>query len=208
MTTDHPSRAITTDENEKGIKINIDNKTKILVVFLTACLLAFYGGIQQTFGHLIQAYAYDGPLALPKYIGAQATSVYWITFTCFRLVAILLSGALSCVTILSFNMITTIIASIALCAFTTSEATLWVSCSLMGVGLSSTFGTLVSFLETNFPVHGRIVSALSTGGAVGSSCGPAFIGYLMGINIMLSAWFPLVFSSIVALLFILILIVC
>lgn len=211
-TTDHPSRKVkstgSTNDGKNQVKRILNTRVRLAVIIITSCFFMLYSGIEQTIGHLLPVYAHDGPLQLEKKTGAKIAALYWITYTCFRLVAVLLSGVLSCVTMLTFNMISTIVASITLCAIQTSAPGFWFSCALMGIGLSSTWGSMFAYLESHFPVHGRIVATLTVGAAIGSSCTPAIIGYLMGIEIVTFAWFPLFLACLLAILFLFIHFIC
>ena len=67
---------------------------------------------------------------------------------------------------------------------------------------------MLAYLESQFPVHGKIVATLTVGAAIGSSCTPAMIGCLMGIEVRMFAWFPIVFTLLFAIIFIVMYLTC
>lgn len=211
-TTDHPSRNTPVYESKNGeqveVKKVVNPRVRLIVILLIAFFLVLYAGMEQTIGHLVPAFAHDGPLHLSKQVGAQISAVFWVTFTTFRFVAVIGSGILGTLTILIFNIITTIISSITMVVGQKSESAFWFSCAFMGVGLSSTWGSVFAFSESQFPVHGKIVATFTVGAALGSAVTPAVIGYLMGIENAVFAWFPLIFSILTAIIFALIFIIC
>lgn len=206
-TEEHPSRS---DNSGRSVTITrrLNEKVRMVVIILTSTFLLFYMGIEQTIGHLLPTYAHDGPPGVSKETAAHIAALFWVTYTCFRLVAIILSAFLGMEMMLAFNTIGTIIASIILCVAQTSVPAFWLAAALMGVALSSTWGSTFGFLEYHFALSAKIVATLTVGAAIGSSCTPALIGYLMGLKITIFAWFPLFLSIITAFLFLSIVVVC
>lgn len=213
-TKDHPSVNVASakDYNENGYKFERCKKVrsgiKMLVIALVSIFFFVYIGLEKTVGVLIPAYGHHGPLKLPKKTGADLTALYWAMFTSFRLVGVILSGMIGTVWILVINFTNSVIATITLAAAQNSEPVLWLSCALLGVGLSSTWGSLIGFLQTQFPVNGRIVSCFSLGTCLGASIFPAIVGYLMSIDSQFYVWFCLLFTLMIALLFATIYTVC
>ena len=211
-TTDHPSRNARTIEEKDGKQIEVIRNVKpgirIFVILLTSLFMLFYVGLEKTVGTFIPAFSHDGPLRLPKKSGALVTAVYWIAFTTFRLCAVFLSGIFGSLPVLIFNISITIIATITLCAIQTSEPAFWASCTLIGIGLSSTWGSMFGYMECQFPLNGKIVSCFTVGACIGSSIIPAVIGLLMADDNRIFAWFCLVFSVLIALMFGLVFTIC
>lgn len=212
-TTDHPSRnAPVVEQSKDGSRVevirNVKPKMRIFVILLTSFFMLFYVGLEKTIGTFIPAFGHDGPLQLPKKSGALISAVYWITFTSFRLIAVFLSGIFGSLPVLIFNISITILATIFMCAIQTSEPVFWASCALIGIGLSSTWGSLFGFMESQFPLSGKIVSCFTVGACLGSSFVPAVIGMLMANNNEIFAWFCLVFSLLIALMFAVIYVIC
>lgn len=214
-TKDHPSRnnacaVIECDEDGKKVEVvrKIRPNVRIFVIFLTSLFLLIYIGFEKTVGVFIPAYGHKGPLGLSKKTGADISAVYWSLFTCFRLVAVILSGLIGSLGILVVNLCNSIIATITLAAIQTSEPVFWFSCAFMGIGLSSTWGSLFAFMESQFPLDGRIVSCFSFGACLGSSIFPAVMGYVMSIDTRIFVWFCLLFSFLIAAFFMVIYFIC
>lgn len=216
-TTDHPSRTQEVNvsnelslDGSKNVQVTrvMDRKNQILVITATCCFTLIYNGLQKTVGTFIPAFGYDGPLHVPKKTGAFICSIYWITFTTFRLIAIILSSLFGPMTVLVLNLTNTIIAAILLAFSEYNISLFWTSCALLGIGLSSTWGSLVGYLESQFALNGKIVSCFSVSASLGSSAAIALIGYLMAINNSIFIWFSLSCSILTSLFFFIIFMIC
>ena len=214
VTTDHPSRttAPVIESNADGNKVEvtkiINPRVRMLVIILTSFFLLAYIGFEKTFGVFIPAYSHHGPLALSKKTGADISALYWGLFTSFRLVAVIMSGLIGTFWILVMNITNTLIATITVVSIQNSETAFWFSCALMGIGMSSTWGSMFGWMESQFPLNGRIVSCFSFGACLGSSIFPAVMGYLMSIDNQIFVWFCLTFALFIVLFFTVIFLVC
>lgn len=212
-TTDHPSRnAPVVEESKDGKRVevirNVKPRMRIFVIFLASFFMVFYIGLEKTVGTFIQAFGHDGQLKLPKQLGALMSAVYWTAFTTFRLCAVFLADIFGSLPVLIFNITTTITGTICICTCQSSELGLWASFVLIGIGLSSTWGSMFGFMESQFPLNGKIVSCFTVGASIGSSVVPAVIGLLMANNNETFAWFCLLLSLLIALMFIIIFVIC
>ena len=165
-TTDHPSRNVNPviEQSKDGKKFEVIRRVnpgmRYFVIVLVSLLLLFYVGLEETVGTFISAYGHKGPLQLAKKTGALISAVYWMTYTGFRLCAVFFSSHISSLTFLMFNFIVTTIACIISFLIQTSEPAYWASCALIGVGLSSTYGSIFGYMETQFPLNGKVVLVL------------------------------------------------
>lgn len=212
-TTDHPSRnAPVLKESKDGKKVevirNVNPYVRIFVILLTSLFLLFYIGLEKTVGTFIPAFGHDGPLQLPKKSGAIISAIYWITFTTFRLCAVFLSGVFGSFAILIFNVSITILACITLCVIETCEPVFWLSCALIGVGLSSTWGSMFGYMESQFPLNGKVVSCFTVGSCIGASFAPPIVGMLMAYDIRMFAYSSVTLSIMIAASFVVIYVVC
>lgn len=213
-TTDHPSRNTTAviEQDKDGKKVEVTKiikpRIRMLLIILTSLFLLVYIGFEKTVGVFIPAYGHHGPLGLSKKTGANISAVYWALFTSFRLVAVILSGVIGTFWILVMNIFNTVIATVTIVAVQTSEPVFWFSCAFMGIGLSSTWGSMFGFMESQFPLNGKIVSCFSFGACLGSSIFPAVMGYLMAIDNQIFVWFCLAFSLLIASFFLIIYLIC
>ena len=186
------SSGVTKDGSNSVQVIRVMNrKVQYLVMFVISCFTLVYVGLEKTVSTFIPAFGYYGPLHVPEKTGAIISSVYWIKFTSFRLVAIFLSTLFGSTAILALNLVNTILAT-TLLAFSEYNILLyWFSYAFIGIGLSSTWGSLFGYIELQFAITGRIVSCFTVGACLGSSVIPALISYLMAIDNSIFIWFSL-----------------
>ena len=168
----------------------INRKVQYLVIFVISCFTLVYVGLEKTVSTFIPAFGCYGPLHVPEKTGAIISSVYWIKFTSFRLIAIFLSSLFGSTAILVLNLVNTILAT-TLLAFSEYILLYWFSCAFIGIGFSSTWGSLFGYIELQFAITGRIVSCFTVGACLGSSMIPALISYLMAIDNSIFIWFSL-----------------
>lgn len=76
----------TVERNQNKTELTL--KQKILVLSLAALIFHVYCGLEIAFGRYITTYAFYSDLHLNKSIGAFMTSVFWGTFTFFRLLTV------------------------------------------------------------------------------------------------------------------------
>lgn len=213
-TTDHPSRNVNPviEQSKDGKKVEVIRRVnpsmRYFVIVLVSLFLLFYVGLEETAGTFIPTYGHKGPLQLAKKTGALISAVYWMTYTGFRLCAVFFSSHISSLTFLMFNFVVTTIACIVLLLIQTSEPAYWASCALIGVGLSSTYGSIFAYMETQFPLNGKVVSCFTVGGAIGSSAIPAIIGMLMANNNRIYAYSIVLFSILITGIFAIIYAIC
>lgn len=209
-TDDHPSRKVVdtpVDDEKTSVKV-MNPKVQTLVVAMTSLFTCIYVGLEANIGTFIPAYAHKGPLHVSKKTGALMSSVYWLFFTCFRLVAVILSSMVGSTTILVLNLLNSLIGCILMILSQNNVPLFWFACVYIGIGLSSTWGSLFGFIESQFAMTARMVTCFTVGACLGCSIFPAAVGYFIDIDTRIFVYFNVTFSIVVACLFVAIFLVC
>ena len=209
-TSEHPSRNerdLDTDDG-KGMKKVIRPNVQILVVAMTSLFTCIYVGLEANIGTFIPAYSHKGSLHVSKKTGALMSSVYWLFFTSFRLVAVVLSSMIGSTTILVMNLTNSLIGCVLMIVSQNNVPLFWFACVYIGIGLSSTWGSLFGFIESQFAMTARHVTCFTVGACIGCSFFPAAVGYFIDIDTRIFVYFNVIFSIVVAMLFVAIFMVC
>ncbi|XP_054159965.1 sodium-dependent glucose transporter 1-like [Oppia nitens] len=172
--TDKPHPSIQNNES----LINMTLRQKVVILFIASVIFHSYCGLEIAFGRFMTTFAFYCDLNLNKSIGAYMTSVFWGTFTLVRALTIFIVDSVGTTFMLWADIIIVLIGNIVLIMFgNTSELGLWVGVSLMGIGTSSIFPTLLSFIEELLPVTSRIGSLFLVVACLGEFTIPFIVGY-------------------------------
>ncbi|CAG2115108.1 unnamed protein product [Medioppia subpectinata] len=168
----HPSIS----NNESLIIMTL--KQKILILFIASIIFHSYCGLEIAFGRFMTTFAFYSDLHLNKSKGAYMTSAFWGTFTLCRLLAIFIVDFVGTTAAIWADIAIVMVSNFVLIFFgNTSEIGLWIGVSLMGIGTSSIFPTLLSFIEELFPVTSRIGSLFLVVACLGEFTIPFIVGY-------------------------------
>lgn len=136
---------------------------RITTVILTLIFMHVYLGLEITFGSYLTAFSVKCKLHLSKAYGAMLTTVYWTSFTLFRLLTILYIDYTGiCMNIAGSIFVVLISNAFLLPHGDDNIYMLWTGIILIGIGTSSIFGCMFGFLEEYFPVT-SMISALTLG---------------------------------------------
>ena len=164
----------------------------------------FYCGIEIALGSYLPAFAVKCDLHLSKSDGALLASVFWITFTFSRLATIFYIDIVGPRNNLIMALSMILISNIFLIPFGNSiEWCLWLGVALNGVGMSSIWATLFSFISSYMPVTGNMTSLIVSASCFGESIIPIIISAVIDRDIMIFLWVTLACSLILVLLFVL-----
>ncbi|KAI1286389.1 Major facilitator superfamily domain-containing protein 4A [Halotydeus destructor] len=181
-TEEHFSRHVKNDENGTA-DVKIDLMWKKVVVAITALFLFTLLGLEVGLGSFITSFAVMSDHHLTKQVGAYMTSLYWFTYTFFRLPAIPLIDKIGihCSIVLELGI--TVIANMFLLPFGNSIVwCLWVGVALVGIGISTLWASLFILLESFFPVTSGIASFLTVSACLGEWVYPVIMGYAIEMN--------------------------
>ncbi|KAI1309029.1 Major facilitator superfamily domain-containing protein 4A [Halotydeus destructor] len=175
-TSPHPSRL---EKKEDGAtSTTVDPKVRALVWVLTALFCHIYLGLEIAMGSLLTTFAVKSDLHLTKVTGAYMTSVYWSTFTFFRIAAVAYIGYVGPYYNIIFELGLVILSNLFLVPFGNSvEWCLWVGVALLGLGVSSIWASVFGFVENYFPVTSKMASTFTVSACLGEFVFPFLMGY-------------------------------
>lgn len=182
---------------------------KYIAIALVCLYMLIYLGIELTFGQYLTCFGVKSDLHLSKERGAEITSTYWATFTIFRLFTAFYISYIGPEGNVAMNTVIMLLGNVCLMLFGSRyEYGLRAGSILMGMGSSSTFGSVYGYLEIYFSVTPTIGSLIVVSLTVGEMVFPAILSqYLEEYpNIFLDV--TLICTLALAIIFPLIVIVC
>lgn len=188
-TAPHPSRE--KSEQALGSNRTLNAKVKLFVVCLSTVFMYFYVGLEIAMGTLLVSFAVKSDLRLDKVTGAAITSVYWGTFTFFRLVAVFYIEYVGSELNLYFSLSLIMLSNVFFLplAFGINEAwLLWTAAALIGLGTSSVFASVFGFLEEYFPVTEKMTAAFSMAACLGEFILPFIMGHFVELHPSVFIW--------------------
>lgn len=169
----HPSKAITDPTKETPY----NPRARLLVIVMATVFLHFYFALEIVFGCFLTAYVVKSDLHMDKAQGAFLSSVFWATFTFFRIPSIFIIKLIGFTKSITSNLTLMVAgAAVLLSLGGHSYWAVWLGIILMGLGISSIFATLLGYLETFFPITGNIASTFMVSGCVGEFIWPLVVG--------------------------------
>ena len=221
-TDEHPSRkqdrrAINSNEMEGSDDNKVQETTdpgvtraskkymywKYTAVTLTMIFAHLYYGLELTFGSFLVTYVVEA-LGKSKKDGTRLTSLFWGTFTFWRLTTVFYieyTGAEMNI----LGMLTVILlGNVLLIPFSSSsELCLWMGVAVIGLGVSSIWSALFGYLEEHFPVTSQISGSLIVSAYVGEFIFPLIISYFITTAPDVFLWVTLFCSLTLTLIFLL-----
>ena len=153
-----------------------------LLGFLTTITLV-YVGMEMTYGNFIFAYSVNSELEFSKSQAALLSSVFWGSFTFFRLFAFPLSlcGIPSWV-LLSVNVGGGLLGSVVLVIWPLSPTAVWLATAILGCSMASIFPNVMVWLSEHGPATGKATGLLIIGATMGDVSLPAAVGTLVTMS--------------------------
>ena len=199
-TASHPSR-IEAEELLASEPSPASNKLRILIIILMAIFMFFYLGLEITFGSFLTTYAVNSSMKLPKVTGALMTSLFWGTFTFFKIFAIVAIDYTGAELNLMFQISLILISNIFLLCWGNSVTWgLWTGTALLGLGASSVFASVFAFIEQYFPVTSITTSIFCISAYTGEFVFPTIMSGYLETYPQIFLWTTLVCSVMIALL--------
>ncbi|KAI1306052.1 hypothetical protein HDE_01056 [Halotydeus destructor] len=185
-TEEHPSRLVDVDDSAK---VNSSVWAKRTVILLAGLFIFSLLGFEIGMVSFITSFAVSSDLALSEQVGAYMTSLYWLTYTFFRLFVIAFINRISITLNITIELIILITANIFLLPFGNSvEWCLWVGIALTGIGMSTVWASTFGLLESHFPITSGTASFLVISGCVGEWVYPSIMGYAVETDSQLFLW--------------------
>ena len=182
---------------------------KILTIILVMLFMHTYLGLEISFGSYLTTFVVKSGLPLTKSDGAHITTVFWATFTLFRVLTIFYIQYVD----IEVNVIGSLIVILSANAFLlpfgdTSVPMLVTGVSLIGIGTSSVWACMFGYLELYFPVTSFIGSLMLISAVMGEFVFPFLISNFIDHYPRILLWVTFFCSCSTFLLFLLIMILC
>lgn len=185
------------------------NNWKVAVVLMSTVFMHIYYGLEITFGTFVTTYAAKSPLHLETTEGAFITSIFWATFTFWRLPTIFYVEWLGPIKTILFNLIVLLIGNLILVPFAaTNSWALYAGTALVGLGASPIWASMFGLLELFFPVTSGIGSSMITAAMIGEFIFPTIISGFVSCYPQVFLYVCLFCSMSVIVLFCIITLVC
>lgn len=153
----HPSRMAALESDSNAPPLNV-TAFKVVVCLATTFMHIYYG-IELGMAFLLTTFAYFCSLKLSTETGALITSVYWSTFTFFRLIAVFYIQKVGAERTIRFHLALIILANFFLMFGELHEWCLWVGATVIGMGMSSIWASMFGYLENYFPVVSFVLNS-------------------------------------------------
>jgi FHS family Na+ dependent glucose MFS transporter 1 len=210
----HPSRDTqsmpeTFKEKESSDTRSITTVWKIIVIILTLFFLHIYLGLEISFGSFMTAFAVKSGLGLSKADGAHLTTLFWSTFTLFRIITLMYLEKVGSEINIFMSLFAVLVANVILVPFgTTSVPMLWTGTAIIGIGLSSVYACTYGFLEEYFPLSPLVSALMTVSGILGEFVFPVVISSFIDDDPMIVMWVTLFCSIGCSIIFMMMSLIC
>ncbi|RWS06225.1 sodium-dependent glucose transporter 1-like protein [Dinothrombium tinctorium] len=171
----HPSRE--EKEHDKQANARVPKSTNACIIIFTCLFMLIFSGLEYVFGNLLPTFAVLCDLKFNKSKAAFIASLYYGTFTFFRVFAIFLLDLIGSQNLILFDLILITVANVLLVPFGNRfEWCLWTGVAIMGCGASSVFGAIFGFLEDFVNVKSKFASLILINVCFGAFAFPLIVG--------------------------------
>ena len=137
-------------------------------------------GVEHTYGNFIFAYSINSQLDFTKSQAALISSVFWGSFTFFRLVAISLALCrIPSWILLSINVGGGLLGSVLLVAYPVSPTAVWIASSIIGCSMASIYPNVMVWLSEHGPTTGKYIGFLMLSSTIAEAAIAAPVGALV-----------------------------
>ncbi|KAI1299625.1 Major facilitator superfamily domain-containing protein 4A [Halotydeus destructor] len=200
QTDEHPTRL--TQDADPVTGTNYSSWTKRVAILVAGMFLFTLLGLEIGMSNFITSFAVMSDHHFSKQVGAYMTSLYWVSYTFFRLFVIMVMTKISITVNIIAELSILVIANIFLVPFGNSvEWCLWLGTALAGIGLSTVWASTFSLLEVHFPVTSRVATFLDLSACLGEWALPIFMGYAIEAGPQSYLWMILLYTVLCCLLF-------
>jgi len=153
---------------------DVEESTQVRRTLLLACIpFALYVGAEVGFS----SWVFEFARAMRTELGATSlTAAFWIAFTAFRFVGVLVAMKVSPFRVVMTCFVTGIAASGLLLASSSSSAGVWLGTILLGAGIAAIYPTFILLLGERMTMTGRRLGIVAVASTVGSMTFPWMIG--------------------------------
>ena len=182
---------------------------KVIVVMLTLIFMHIYLGLEITFGSYLMTFAVKCNLNLSKADGAHLTTLFWSTFTLFRIFTVFYIEFVGNQLNIFASLTVVLIANVLLVPFGSHNLPLlWTGVALIGIGVSSIWACVFGFLEEHFAVTSLISAFMIVSAVLGEFVFPVVISSFINCYPMILMWVTLFCSCGITIAFCLMSLIC
>ena len=158
--------------------------------------------MKSTFGSYLTTFAVKCHLKLSKADGAHLTTLFWSTFTLFRIATVFYITLIGNEINIFASLSVILAANVLLVPFADNNVyLLWTGVALIGIGVSSVWACVFGFLEEHFPVSPLVSAFMIVSATLGEFVFPAIISLFIRSYPMILMWITLFCSAGIAILF-------
>ncbi|XP_052019192.1 sodium-dependent glucose transporter 1 [Apodemus sylvaticus] len=139
----------------------------------------FYVGAEVTYGSFVFSFA-TTHVGMEESEAAGLNSIFWGTFAACRGLAIIFATFLQPGTMIVLSNIGSLVATFFLVLFDKNPLCLWISTSVYGASMATTFPSGISWIEQYTTLTGKSAAFILVGAALGLMATPALSGILQG----------------------------
>jgi len=140
-------------------------------------VFALYVGAEVGFSSWVFEYVNS---AWDELLATQITSGFWIAFTSFRLLGVLLALRFSPARVVLVSLVTGALSCALLLVLPDTRSVLWLGALLFGAGVAAVYPTFLVFLGRQLTLTGRRLGIVAVASTAGSMTIPWLIGRVFG----------------------------
>lgn len=166
-------------------KVSISKVTKVSIIIITSLIYAFVNGMGMIEAGFLTSYVHESHFKLDMKVGATMESSSWITHIVSGIISIYVVKKFGLKLNLIIGVSVVLISNIFLVIMTkvgSSEWIMWVGVTGISIGGCSFFSSLVSFMESIFPVSSRVASLYLVPNCISNIIWPQIVGHLIEVE--------------------------
>lgn len=176
---------------------------KAMVLVFAMMFMHLFMGVQTCFANFLATFAVTSGVHLSKDQGAELTSLYWLTYTFFRVISIFYINRIGPGISICLGMIILLGANALFFPFGDSNVSLLVTAvAVAGMGGSTLWGCVYGFLEDYIPINRIVTACIITSAYMGELTFPSVLanwidrdpGVLQWVVLMCSLGLPVSFA--------------
>ncbi|XP_015781430.1 sodium-dependent glucose transporter 1-like [Tetranychus urticae] len=164
------------DKEVDGNAVKTSKIKKVIAIVMVAILANLTFGSEAAIGNLCTAFAVKADLKMEKQIAVLLATVYWSTFSFYRLIFIPLTLLIKESRLFHFNLLIILGGVVALVPNAASKAIYaWIAFVMLGIGYSPVFSISFASLEKYFHMSNSITSFILVCGTLGETIHTAIL---------------------------------
>jgi hypothetical protein len=179
---------------------------KNIVIALAVILIHLFYGIQVCFGSFLMTFSVNSSLNLSKSTGALLTTIYWSSYTFFKLPVMLLMRSNGKILMMSLTGVLT--ASILLMMSEMDERILWTGVVLLAASMSPVWACVFGYLQEFFPVTETVSSLLVISSMMAEFVFPSVISAFIASQPLVLVYITFSCAVSMLIIFVVVMIVC